>query len=155
VPAAGIAMNDILRAQLIRLYDAFYAGRIDDALACYSDAVEYVCYAPVSLFPDLGFRHGKAQLAQTMQALHRQFHQMRYTVVRLVAGENEAAAILDVRMEFRKTGRLIQLYVANFIRFKEGAIVDHRTFMDSFDALEQLAGEELDFGKLCPDVIAH
>jgi hypothetical protein len=145
-------MNEEIRDRLLEVYEAFYSGRIDEALSHYADDVNYVCYAPVSLFPELGFRHGKDQLAETMRALHRRFQQMKYTVPRLLTGENEAAAILDVRMQITGTGRLMQLYVANFVRFKHGRIVDHRTFLDSFDVLEQLSGEEIDFAKLCPTV---
>jgi hypothetical protein len=145
-------MNEEIRDRLLEVYEAFYSGRIDEALSHYADDVNYVCYAPVSLFPQLGFRHGKDQLAETMRALHRRFQQMKYTVPRLLTGENEAAAILDVRMQITGTERLMQIYISNFVRFKHGQIVDHRTFLDSFDVLEQLSGEEIDFAKLCPAV---
>lgn len=145
-------MNDILRRRLLDLYEAFYGGRIDDALSYYSDEISYVCYAPVSLFPELGFRRGKDQLGETMKAIHRRFHRMKFTVPRLMTGENEIASILDVRMQIRGSERLMQLYITNFIRFKNDQIIDHRTFLDSFDALEQIVGEEIDFKQICPAV---
>jgi ketosteroid isomerase-like protein len=147
-------MNDILRHRLLDVYEAFYGGRIDDALAHYADDIRYVCYAPVSLFPELGFRQGKAQLAETMKLLHRRFHRMKFTVPRMLAGEHEVASVLDVRLQLRGSERLVQLYVANFIRFKDGQIVDHRTFLDAFDAVEQISGEEIDFKLACPEIRA-
>lgn len=145
-------MDEDIRDRLMRVYDAFYSGRIDEALTHYADDVDYVCYAPVSVFPELGFRHGKDQLAETMRALHRRFQEMKFSISRLLTSNDEAAAILDVRMRIAGTERLAQIYISNFIRFKHGRIVDHRTFLDSFDLLEQLSGAEIDFGSWCPTI---
>ncbi len=145
-------MDEDIRDRVMRVYDAFYSGRVDEALSHYADDINYVCYAPVSLFPELGFRRGKDQLAETMRSLHRRFQQMNFSVPRLITGEGEAAAILDVRMQIAGTERLVQIYISNFIRFKDGRIIDHRTFLDSFDLFEQLSGAEIDFASWHPTI---
>ena len=44
----------------------------------------------------------------------------------------------------RSTSRIIQLMFAQFLRFKDERIMELREFMDSFDAVEQVLGHEIE-----------
>jgi ketosteroid isomerase-like protein len=57
---------------------------------------------------------------------------------------DEAAVIIMVKAMQRSTSRIIQLMFAQFLRFKDGRIMELREFMDSFDAVEQVLGHEIE-----------
>jgi ketosteroid isomerase-like protein len=52
------------------------------------------------------------------------------------------------RLRQRSTNRIIQLLVAHFMRLRDGRIIEMREFMDSFDAVQQVLGHEIDMTKL-------
>ena len=51
------------------------------------------------------------------------------------------------RLRQRTTGRIIQLFIADFIRLENNRIVELREFMDSFDAVQQVLGREIEIAK--------
>jgi len=61
----------------------------------------------------------------------------------MVVEADDAAVIIQARATQRATGRVIQLLLAQFLRFRDGRIVELREFMDSFDAVEQVLGREI------------
>jgi ketosteroid isomerase-like protein len=61
----------------------------------------------------------------------------------MVTEQEDAAVIVLARLRQRTTGRTIQLFIADFIRFDKGRIVELRQFMDSFDAVQQVLGREI------------
>ena len=136
-----------LRGRLNDLYAAYAAGRLDDVTRAFDRDVDFVSYAPVNVFPFLGHQHGSAEVAATMAAAHREFEYLLYKPVFMVVEANDAAVIVFARMRQRSSGRIIQLFVADFLRLREGRIVAVREFMDSFDAVQQLIGRELQLGK--------
>ena len=139
-------MDDSLRQRLYDGYAAFAAGRIGDALRDFDDDVIMTSYAPIEVFPALGRRQGKAAVAATMQAMHADFEHLSYTPVFMVTEAEAAAVIVLARLRQRKTDRIIQLFVAHFLRLQNGRIVELREFMDSFSAAEQSLGRALDVG---------
>jgi ketosteroid isomerase-like protein len=140
---AGARLIDPLRKRLYDVYAAFAGGRIDDALRDFDDSVVMTSYAPVEVFPALGRRQGKAAVAATMQAMHADFEHLSYTPVFMVIENDNAAVIVLARLRQRTTDRIIQLFVAHFLRLENGRIVELREFMDSFDAVQQVLGHEI------------
>ena len=139
----GAQLNELLRKRLYDLYAAFAAGRIDDVLREFDDNVVMTSYAPIDVLPFLGRRQGKAAVADTMRSAHREFEHLSYQPIFMVTEEDDAAVIVLARLRQRSTGRVIQLFVAHFIRFGGGRIVELREFMDSFDAVQQVLGREI------------
>jgi ketosteroid isomerase-like protein len=109
----------------------------------FDDDVIMTSYAPIEVFPALGRRQGKAAVAATMQAMHADFEHLSYTPVFMVTEAEAAAVIVLARLRQRKTDRIIQLFVAHFLRLQNGRIVELREFMDSFDAVQQVLGREI------------
>ena len=122
---------------------AYAEGRIDDVLRDFDDAVVMTSYAPVDIFPFLGRKQGKAAVADTMKAAHAAFEYLSYQPIFMVTEQEDAAVIVLTRLRQRTTGRIIQLFVADFIRFQNGRIIELRQFMDSFDAVQQVLGREI------------
>jgi len=140
-------LDQTLRTRLYELYAAYAEGRIDDALTSFGDEVTMISYAPVDVFPYLGRKQGKAAIAATMRSAHSEFEYLGYTPVFMVTENETAAAIVLARLRQRTTGRIIQLFVADFFRLENDRIVELREFMDSFDAVQQVLGREIELAK--------
>jgi uncharacterized protein len=140
-------MSEELRARIYDLYTAYRTGRIDFVLNAYDDQAELISYAPIEVFPYLGRRHGKAAIADTMKKVHAEFELLTYQPIFMVVENDNAGTIVMARLRQRSTDRIIQLLVAHFIRFRDGRIIELREFMDSFDAVQQVLGREIDTAK--------
>lgn len=131
----GARLTELLRKRLYDLYAAYAAGRIDEVLREYDDNVTMTSHAPVDIFPYLGRKQGKTAVAA--------FEYLTYQPVFMVTEDADAAVIVLARLRQRTTSRTIQLFIADFIRFDKGRIVELRQFMDSFDAVQQVLGREI------------
>ena len=136
-------MSELLRKRLYDLYAAYAEGRIDAVLRDFDDNVTMTSYAPVDIFPYLGRKQGKAAVAETMNAAHAAFEYLSYAPIFMVTEQDDAAVIVLARLRQRATSRIIQLFIADFIRMSDGRIVELRQFMDSFDAVQQVLGREI------------
>ena len=140
-------MPDELRSRIDALYTAYRTGRLDFVLNSFHDDAEFISYAPTDVFPYLGRQHGKKAIAATMQKIRDDFETLSYHPVFMVVEGNDAGVIVSARLRQRATDRIIRLLVAHFIRFRDGRIVEMREFMDSFDAVQQVLGHEIDLAK--------
>jgi ketosteroid isomerase-like protein len=140
-------MSEELRARIQDLYIAYRTGRIDFVLNAFDDKAELISYAPIEVFPYLGRQHGKAAIAETMKRVHADFEILTYAPIFMVVEDDSAGTIVMARMRQRSTNRIIQLLVAHFMRLQDGLIVEVREFMDSFDAVQQVLGRELNTAK--------
>jgi ketosteroid isomerase-like protein len=140
-------MSEELRARIYDLYTAYRMGQIDFVLNAYDDEAELISYAPVEVFPYLGRQRGKAAIAATMKKVHAEFEILTYQPIFMVVENDSAGTIVMARLRQRSTDRIIQLLVAHFIRLRDGRIIEMREFMDSFDAVQQVLGHEIDTAK--------
>ena len=139
-------MADELRRRLDNLYADYAAGRLDEVARAFDRDIDFVSYAPTDIFPYLGHHHGRDELAKSMATAHREFEYLVYKPVFMVVESNDAAVIVFARVRQRSSGRVIQLFVADFLRLREDRIIAIREFMDSFDAVQQVLGRELRIG---------
>ena len=107
----------------------------------------FTSYTPIDIFPHLGRQSGKIAIAAMMAGMHAEFEHLAFQPIFVVAEKEAAAAIIMVRLRQRSTDRIIQLLTAHFIQFREGKISELHEFMDSFDAVQQVLGRELDIPK--------
>lgn len=117
---------------------------MNDVLNHFDDAAVFASHAPVDVFPYLGRQIGKAAIAAMMTKVHSQFDHLTFDPIFMVVEEDTAAVIVLVRLRQRTTGRIIQLLSAHFLQFHEGKISELREFMDTFDAVQQVLGRELE-----------
>ena len=139
----GARLSELLRKRLYDLYLAYAEGRIDAVLRDFDDSVVMTSYAPVDIFPYLGRKQGKAAVAETMNEAHTAFEYLSYQPIFMVTEQEDAAVIVLTRLRQRTSGRTTQLFIADFIRFQNGRMVELRQFMDSFDAVQQVLGREI------------
>jgi ketosteroid isomerase-like protein len=137
-----------LRTRLAALYAAYESGDLEAALAAFDERADFISYVPVAIFPYLGHQAGKRAIGAMMHAVRAQFEFISYKPAFMVIERASAAAIVEVRVKQRTTGRTINVNLAHFIRFREGRIIEFREFTDSFDAVQQVLGHEIDVAKL-------
>ncbi len=137
-------MTDSVRQRLDAIYEAFGRARIDFVLNAVDDDIEFISYSPIEVFPFLGHHRGKAAMAEVLKSGYAQFEFISYQPIFTVCEGDDAAVIIFARVIQRRTGRSISTMIAHFLRFRDGRIIELREFMDSFHAVKQLLGRELD-----------
>ena len=136
-------MNEKKRERLEALYQALKSARIDVIVDALDDNVEYISYAPSKVFPYLGHHRGKENVVGSLRAIFEQYEFLTYEPIFMVIEGDSAAVMIFARAYHRASRHTIQIMIAHFIRFRENRIVEVREFMDSFDAVQQLLGREL------------
>jgi hypothetical protein len=131
------------RQVILDYLDACYTGDIDRAAALYDDDIDFVCYAPVELFPTLGQKKGKAEMRQTLVGLHARRQVLDHQVDFIAADGDRVAVTLVLRLRSRDTKRVIRLDIGNFFTLRDGKILTYRQFNDSFDVVQQVLGRDL------------
>ena len=135
--------EDDTRAIVKELYDAY--GRLDfeRVAALIHDDVDWVIYAPMSVFPFAGPRRGRAAVLAAMADIAKVFALESYTPQITIVDGARAALMSDAGYRQRSTNRVLRLRIANFLRFQDGRLIEFREFIDSYDAVEQALGREL------------
>lgn len=122
---------------------AYYAGDSDAALACCADEFDTVTYAPIELFPHLGHKYGKAWVTEAITIQTTRYATRRHDITFMAADGPHVATVPRAALTKRNDGRVVQMDVAEFFTLLEGRIVQHRSFFDSFDFVQQLIGQDL------------
>jgi ketosteroid isomerase-like protein len=136
--------NDITRGIIGKLHSAFMQGDHQQLAKCYDDDIDWTFHAPVSVFPFLGRRIGKAAVFSSLAELDEGYKVEALAMQVLLADGDRAAAISEVALQQRATGRTIRCRVASFYRVRSGRVVEYEGFLDSFDAVEQAFGRYID-----------
>ena len=125
------------------LYDAYGRRDFDRVAAFIHDDIDWVLYAPVSVFPFAGPRRGRAAVMQALGAIAEVYALQSYTPEIMIVDGDRAAVMSDVNFTQRATGRTLRFRVANFLRFQDERVIEFREFANSFDVVEQALGRYL------------
>ena len=137
-----MAEGDI-RASVRDLYDAYGRRDFERVAALIHDDIGWVIYAPIAVFPFAGPRHGRAAVLAAMAEIAVHFSLEGYQPDIMIVDGERAALMSNVSYRQRSTGRVLRIRVAGFLRWREGRLIEYREFVDSFDAVEQALGREL------------
>ncbi len=137
-------MSSNLNARLLDLYTAYAEGRTEHVLDSIDDDIDFLSYAPTDIFPYLGHHRGKTAFAEVMRNAHATFEFVTYKPVFLVVQDDAAAVMLSMKLRQRSNGRVISMFVAQFLRLRDGRVYELREFMDTFDAVQQVLGHEIE-----------
>jgi ketosteroid isomerase-like protein len=133
------------RAAVHELYDAYVRRDFERVAALIHEDVDWVIYAPVSVFPFAGPRRGRHAVMTVLAGIAEAYALLNYRrEIVLVDGER-AAVVTDASYRQHSTGRTLRFRVASFLRFADGQLIEFREFTDSFDLVEQTLGRELAF----------
>ena len=136
-------VKDLHRQRVLNYLDAFYAGDTDAALACCEDEFDSITYAPVELFPHLGHKHGQSWVAEAIRTQQERYSSRKYKIKFMAVDGAKVATILHLSLRKRNDGRVVQFESAEFFTLRDGRILEHRSFFDSFDLVQQLLGQDL------------
>lgn len=135
--------TDATRAVMDALLAAFKGGDSERLAALYHDDVDWLFHCPSSVFPFAGRRRGKAEVFQGFALFYRDYKLVGYDVLLKLVDGDRAALMSDVHSVQRATGRTMRSRIGGFHRFQDGKLIEYRGFTDSFDAVEQILGREL------------
>lgn len=78
-----------------------------------------------------------------MAGIAAEFSLDRYTA-EIIVVVDRAAAMSDAGFTQRSTGRILLFRLTNFLRFKEGRVIEFREFSNTFDVVEQALGHAVE-----------
>jgi hypothetical protein len=131
------------REQVLGFLNAIYARDVARALTFLDDEFDFVGHVPVEIFPHLGARHGKAEIAETLAAVQKRYTSMHHEVLFIAADDNRVATIVRVHLRKRSNDRMIEFLSADFYTLRNGLIIEQREFLDSFDLVQQVLEREV------------
>ena len=122
------------------LYQAYAKGDGARVAELIDDNIDWVMHGPMDIFPFAGHRQGKAAVLEALAAMARDYLLERYVPQVMVVDGDAAAVLSDVAFRQRSTDRMISFHIADFLRFRDGRVVEFREFSNTFDVVEQALG---------------
>jgi ketosteroid isomerase-like protein len=133
--------DDETRALALDLYQAYRDGNAQRVADIIDDEIDWVIYGPVEVFPFEGSRKGKPAVLAVLAGIANEYKLERYQPEILIAENDRAAVLSDVTFEQRASGRKLRFRLVNFLRFRNGRLIEFREFADTFDVVEQALGQ--------------
>jgi ketosteroid isomerase-like protein len=137
--------SPVARAVVEGFYRAL-ADRDMDMLATYlDDDVVWTISGPVDILPFCGQRVGKdAVMNLLMQDSPTFLSDRRFVPNTMLVDGNNAAVLAKLTATKRVDGHGISYRIAHFIKFRAEKVIEYVSIIDSFDAVEQMLGYNLD-----------
>ena len=129
------------RVAVKTLYEAYAARDFDRVASVIHEDIEWIIHGPVQVFPFQGPRRGKAQVLDVLGAIAKDYELERYVPEIVVVEGDRAAVMSDAAFRQRATNRTLSLRLADFLRIRDGRVIEFREFTDTFDAVEQALGK--------------
>jgi ketosteroid isomerase-like protein len=118
------------------------ARQIEPFLA---DDVDWLLTGPVELLSFCGQRNGKAEVLNCLTEVQPTVLNVKNVELGALLIDGDRAASFSRMTGVQPgTGRTISYHQAQFMRFRDGKIVEYRGIIDSFDAAEQMIGHRLE-----------
>jgi ketosteroid isomerase-like protein len=134
----GLLMDFEFRDRINEIYNAYLEGHfeylVDEVI---DDDIEFVSDAPPHAFPYFAHGKGKDALLAAWKASRADYEFLSYAPF-LVVAESADMAVIVVKMRTKalSTDRVMELIVADRLRFRDGRVVEFHQFIDSSDATE-------------------
>jgi len=125
------------------LYAAYARGDAERIAELIDDDIDWIIHGPMQIFPFAGNRRGKMAVLEALGALAKDYVLERYEPRSMLVDGDRAAVMSDVAFKQRATGRTLRFHIANFLRFRDGRVVEFREFANTFDVVEQALGRML------------
>jgi ketosteroid isomerase-like protein len=131
------------RAVVTDLYDAYERRDFDRVAALIDDDIEWIIYGPMQVFPFAGYRRGKIAVLEALGGIAKDYMLKSYVPQVIIVDGDRAAVMSDVAFMQRATQRTLHFHLANFLRIRDGRLVEFREFANTFDMVEQALGHML------------
>ena len=136
--------EETTRAIVTGLYDAYARGDIAHVASLIDDDIDWVIYAPMNIFPFVGARRGKAAVLEALGRMANDYQLERYVPTLILVDGDRAAVLSDVAFRQRSTNRVLSFNLANFLRIRDGRVIEFREFANTFDVVEQALGRAIE-----------
>ena len=137
-------MSKSTRDVVVEIYDAYARGDLAHVASFIDDDIEWIIEAPIQIFQFAGVRKGRAAVLEAMQGIGQKYELKSYVPEIIVVEGDRAAVMSNTSFVQRATGRVIRVRLANFLRFRNGRVIEFREFANTFDLVEQALGREFD-----------
>ena len=141
-------MNYSVPRSLAEAFYQAYAARDAGKIAEYlHDDVEWTISGPVDYLPFCGTHRGKANVVDLIRRRVPTVLRTFSFVAEVILVDGDQVAMLS-RQSSRRTadGQVISFRVANHLRFRDDKVIENLSLIDSFDAVEQVLGQQLAVG---------
>jgi ketosteroid isomerase-like protein len=128
------------RATVTALYDAYTRRDFENVAMLLGDDIDWIIYAPVDVFPFAGRRRCRKDVLTALAGIAELYSIDSYKPEIIIVDGDRAAVMSDVSFVQRASGRTLRFKLANFLRFKDGKVVEFSEFMNTFDVVEQALG---------------
>lgn len=138
-------MSDSVPRDVVEAFYRAYAASDSANVAPFlHEDVEWTISGPVDLLPFCGTRHGKAAVVELMdQVVPSVLRVFNFVTEAMLIDGNRVATLNRLAGRRADDGRVISYRVAHFMRFKDSKVIENFSFIDSFDAVEQVLGHAL------------
>lgn len=131
-------MPATLRQRIHEMCRDYMLGRLDVVLDRIDDDIEFIVHAPPDIVAPRPRQKGKAALGVILLQVQAEFEYLSYRP-HVIAGNGTTAAVaIAARLRRRSTGEIVDLFVADFVRFRDGLLVELLEFVDYAEAIEQI-----------------
>jgi ketosteroid isomerase-like protein len=142
---SSAAPPSVNRTLLDAFYRAYASRDVDKLAPLLDDDCTWTINGPVELLHFCGSRRGKQAVLDMVGRLVPEVFKVTGFVPESVLLDGDRAATLSRLSATRvEDGRVISYRVAQFLRFRNGKVVDYRSVIDSFDAAEQVLGRRFE-----------
>jgi ketosteroid isomerase-like protein len=139
-----LAEPPVTRQVVDAFYQAYAKGDVARLAELIDDDASWTINGPVELLQFCGKRRGKQAVIEMVGKLLPQVFEITAFVPEAVLIDGDRAATLN-RLSGRRPsdGRSISYRVAQFVRFRDGKVIEYCSVIDSFDAAEQVLGRPI------------
>jgi len=136
--------NTLSRAHVEAFYRAYASRDIEQIAPFLDDEVEWTISGPVDVLPFCGTRRGRAAVLDLVERRIPEVIRVHgFTPDLLLVDGDRVSTLVRLAGYHQRDGRAISYRVANFLRFRDGRVIENLSLMDSFDAVEQVLGHPL------------
>jgi ketosteroid isomerase-like protein len=139
-------MTAAVPRSVVEAYYQAYAARDAAAIAGFlHNDVEWTISGPVDVLPFCGKRYGKAAVLDLIQRLVPEvFTVFSFTPDALLIDGDRVATLNRLAATRTADNRVIRYRLAHFTRFHDGKVIENLSLLDSFDAVEQILGRQIE-----------
>ncbi len=132
--------TEATRSIVRQLYDAYIKGDAERFASFLDDKIDWVIHAPIEVFAFAGPRKGKIAVLEALAGIADDYELKKYEPQLFVVDGDRAAVMSEVGFVQRSSGRMLRFRIADFLRLRDGKVVEFREFTDTFDVTQQALG---------------
>jgi ketosteroid isomerase-like protein len=123
--------RDLIEARIHAMLDRRVAKDLPGLITFFSDELEFELIGNWSIFPHARRARGKEAWVRALTTMYTEVENLGSTINDIVIDGEWAALRRSTRMRHYGTGRVDDIEVADFMRFRNGLVVEFTEIVDS------------------------